>query len=199
MSLSYEKRKDGIEHYKDAPWIQTYTGKQFHFLDPQDEEIDIIDIAHALSNSCRYTGHTNNFYSVAEHSYWVSRYCSPENSLYGLLHDASEAYIADISSPVKAYLSNYKDMEAKIMKAICRKFGLSEEMPEEVKSIDGRILFDEKHYLLPDCDWGWTMEKLGCPIYCLTPLSAKQMFLMRFSELTGTDWLDTYKKLQDVA
>lgn len=182
--MSYEKRKDTKEFYAKSPYIQTYTGKTFHFLDPQEDEIDIIDIAHALSNSCRFTGHVKFFYSVAEHSYLVSMNCSKKNALYGLLHDASEAYITDISSPVKAFLSNYKEMEAVIMKAICKKFGLPEEMPEEVKSVDGRILFNEKDVLLKPHDWGWDMQRLtATPIVGYTPEQAKDLFLKKFYKL----------------
>ena len=79
----------------------TYTGKEFYPLDPNPADIDIKDIAHALSNCCRFAGHIKSFYSVAQHSVIVSELCEPENALAGLLHDASEAYLSDIARPVK--------------------------------------------------------------------------------------------------
>src|SRR5665213_153577 len=82
-------------------WMQTYTGKQYWPCDPRPEEVFIIDIAHALSQMCRYSGHCIHFYSVAEHSVLLSRYASTlETKKWSLLHDASEAYITDIIRPV---------------------------------------------------------------------------------------------------
>ena len=73
-------------------WLQTYTGKKFYPFDPREEEVDILDIAHALSQLCRFGGHTKEFYSVAEHCVLVSMCCPSEVKLLGLLHDAAEAY-----------------------------------------------------------------------------------------------------------
>jgi len=83
-------------------WIETYTGKQFYPLDPYPEDIDVRDIAHALSNLCRFTGHCRAFYSVAEHSIYVSTHVPKTMALQALFHDAPEAYIADISGPLSA-------------------------------------------------------------------------------------------------
>ena len=77
-------------------WIQTYTGRQFWPLDPRIEDIDIHDIAHALSHQCRYSGHCLRFYSVAEHSVLLSHHVAGEHMLWALLHDAWEAYLAAI-------------------------------------------------------------------------------------------------------
>src|SRR5688500_14252940 len=86
-------------------YIRTYTGKEFYPLKPELDKIDIEDIAHALSNLCRFTGHTKQFYSVAQHSVLASEfvrvYDNPHLNLFVLLHDASEAYICDISRPLK--------------------------------------------------------------------------------------------------
>src|SRR5579885_2784587 len=83
-------------------WIQTYCGVAFYPLDPRPEEILIEDIAHALSMLCRFTGHVKRFYSVAQHCVYVSHRCDPKDALWGLLHDAAEAYLNDISRPVKS-------------------------------------------------------------------------------------------------
>lgn len=85
-------------------WIQTYTGKKFFPLHPHQNEYVIEDIAHALSMKCRFAGHCNAFYSVAEHSVKVSRIVAPESQLWGLLHDAAEAYLPDVCQPIKSQI-----------------------------------------------------------------------------------------------
>ena len=113
----------------DEPWIRTYTGKKFHFLDPQSDEIDITDIAHSLSMQCRFTGHTRFHYSVAQHSvlvaWWLERAGFDDRTQFaGLMHDAAEAYIADLSRPIKGLpgLVGYREIEQQIAAAINRKF-----------------------------------------------------------------------------
>ena len=106
------------------PWLQTFSGKIFHPLDPNPEEICIEDIAHCLANICRFHGSVNRFYSVAEHSCHISRYCDPKYALEGLMHDASEAYIIDVPSPVKYELPKYKIIEKRIEKVIAQKWNL---------------------------------------------------------------------------
>lgn len=87
-------------------WIRTFTGKRFYPLKPTIEDIDILDIAHALSNQCRFSGHSKWHYSVGQHSVYVSQVVrslggSPTDIMWGLLHDASEAYLVDLPTPVK--------------------------------------------------------------------------------------------------
>lgn len=137
-------------------WIRTFTGKKFYPLDPRPEDIDIEDIAHALSNLCRFAGHSKEFYSVAQHSCLVAMALPPELAIYGILHDASEAYIVDIPSPLKRYLPGYKEIENKIMGVIYEKFGLDPNVPPIVKEMDERILVNEMKALLPtmeDCNF----------------------------------------------
>ena len=82
-------------------WIQTFTGRAFYVLDPRPEDVDIEDIAHALSMQCRFAGHCREFYSVAQHSVTASWLVPPEDALWGLLHDAAEAYVVDLPRPIK--------------------------------------------------------------------------------------------------
>ncbi len=98
-----EKRK--------GDWMQTCSGLKIWPMDPRPEEICLNDIAHALSMICRFSGHTKKFYSVAEHSVFVSHHVKSENAIYGLLHDSSEAYISDIIRPVKVFVPEYKKIE----------------------------------------------------------------------------------------
>lgn len=168
-------------------WIQTYTGKAFWPLDPRADEVNILDIAHALSNICRYTGHVSRFYSVAEHSVLVSLNVPPEYAMWGLLHDASEAYLTDIARPVKKYLTNYRDIEHGIMSAVAEHFLLQGDEPEIVKVADNRILLDEKAALFrhhPPRPWD-AIEggPLGVDIAGHYPATAEEIFLKRYFSL----------------
>jgi hypothetical protein len=116
----------------------TYSGRFFNPLEPDTDLIDIYDIANALSHIGRYGGHTRSFLSVAEHSIRVVDQTSRENGKWALLHDASEAYLGDIPAPLKYHedFSFYREAERNLMKAICDKFDLDYEEPEEVKYFD---------------------------------------------------------------
>jgi hypothetical protein len=173
-------------------YIETFTGKKFHFLDPQPEEIDIIDIAHSLGMQCRYTGHARTFYSIAEHSIIVSDLCSPEAQLWGLLHDASEAYLTDVASPIKQFLGRYRDMEQNLMNAIATKYGLSIEMPEEVHTADRIVLLAEAEVLITSGAKDWMTFDADIEIPNIkfdfhTPKNAKYAFLDRFEDLMILD------------
>jgi len=184
-------------------WIETFTGKKFHLLDPQPEEICIEDIAHALSNQCRYTGHVRRFFSVAEHSYHVSLHVEKQNALAGLMHDASEAYITDLSRPVKQLTPvgpPYYEIEDKIMRVIADKFGFAWPMDKDVKSADNFMLLLEKNQLMTDLSWdddesGGAAARREVDLLALengirlvgyVPQVMKNIFLRRFEELTST-------------
>ena len=151
-----------------ADWIQTYTGRQFWPLDPRAEDIDALDIAHALSNLCRFGGHCTQFYSVAQHSVLVSQVCErmapevPGAVLWGLLHDASEAYLADVPRPVKPFLAGYVELEKRVLETVANRFDLPWPIPEVVKRVDNAILVDEMEQLMapPPADWSLTESKL---------------------------------------
>jgi hypothetical protein len=122
-------------------WIMTYTGKKFHLLDPHPDEVDIMDITHALSNVCRYTGHTKYFYSVATHSILCVDQARKDNmtakmQLYIALHDASEAYLTDVNRPLKSILGKiYTDLEDKVTEVIFEHFGLPQPTEQEWKTV----------------------------------------------------------------
>jgi hypothetical protein len=167
-------------------WIQTFTGRQFWPLDPRPEEIDIRDIAHALSLLCRFGGHVERFYSVAEHSVHVATSLPEELQLWGLLHDASEAYLVDVPRPIKPYLPAYKQFEAELMSAIARRYQLPGEIPAEVHEADNRILITERNALLvaPPAPWAFEPEPLDVTIHCWEPRMAESIFLDAFHALT---------------
>jgi hypothetical protein len=189
----------------DRNWIQTFTGRQFWPLDPHPEEIFIEDIAHALSLVCRYTGHCREFYSVAEHSVRVSfqaqrLYLKLDRSagryerartiaLCGLLHDASEAYISDVSRPVKhsaTFGPIYKAIEANLEPQINRRFELPPYLPV-VKQADNQLLATERRDLMavPPRQWSPDDSPLDHPILPWTPAQAEEMFLYRFHALSS--------------
>lgn len=173
------------EEERRGDFMQTYTGRQFWPLDPRPEEVDIRDIAHSLSLQCRFAGHCRRFYSVAEHSTLMARWLrgkhGVEVALWGLLHDASEAYLVDVPRPVKPHLAGYRAAEDSVMRAICERFGLECEMPSEVHDADNRILGDELVNLIP-MDWHGQHDKpLGVPIMYWSPAEAEEEFMATFS------------------
>jgi hypothetical protein len=171
-------------------WIETIGGRIFHYLGDDTDGIAIDDIAGALSKCCRYTGHCNKFYSVAEHSFFVSLHVPREFALEGLLHDASEAYLSDIASPVKQLMPEYKAIEDKIMARIAKKFNLEADFHKspDVKEADWAMLMTEARFLLPSRGEKWFFPEGQKPsIYrpvCWSPDAAAIMFMQRFWELT---------------
>ena len=169
------------------PWIETYSGLKFDFLNPDVNSIRIKDIAHALSNICRYTGHTKEFYSVAQHSVYVADCVLKEDALAGLLHDATEAYLTDISKPLKVLLPRYCELEDFIWTKIAERFGLPEKLPISVKDADWRLLATEKRDLLSCSGPAWNtvigIECLPEKIVPWEPKFAEEMFLNRYYSL----------------
>jgi uncharacterized protein len=173
-------------------YIYTFTGRKVNPLEAQPEDIDIRDVAHSLAMQCRFNGHTRQFYSVAEHSWHVSRMCDAadgQTALWGLLHDASEAYLQDIQRPLKQldwFRQTYRPFEDRLMATICRRFGLPEEQPEAVTVADRRMAVTEGRDLMnatarwiPGVEpYYWKMAET------LTPEDAESVFLRRFERLT---------------
>lgn len=139
MKTNDTERWDGENLYAEN-CIRTYTGKYVNVIDPRPETIDIIDIAHSLSMQVHFIGHLPFHYSIAQHSLVVSRICPRRYALEGLLHDASEAYLSDMSRPLKAYLPGYRDIESRMMKVISESLGFQYPLPAEVKEADNRAL-----------------------------------------------------------
>lgn len=174
----------------DSTWIQTFTGRQFWPLEPRAEEVVLEDVAHHLANICRFTGACRSFYSVAQHSVLVSHLAPPgEDPLWGLLHDASEAYLIDVARPVKrsAAMQGYRDAEARMMAVICERFGLPATEPAWVKDADNRLLATERRDLMapPPRPWVDGTQPIPQVIEPLRPVFAEVLFLTRFHELQG--------------
>lgn len=166
--------------------IATYSGRVINPLDPDPAAIVIEDIAHALSNSCRFTGHVKKFYSVAEHSVRVSNILPPELALTGLLHDASEAYLSDMARPVKAqpaFGDIYKKFEAQLEEVIAGVFGLTYPFPPKVKEADTILLRTEQRDLMPPTFRHEGAEYLDHTIEPWSPEDAEVRFLERYAQL----------------
>jgi len=174
----------------DEAWIQTFSGRRFHPMSPNPDSIVIQDIAHSLSMLCRFTGHCSKFYSVAQHSVLVSHICDFKDAFWGLMHDASEAYLTDIPSPLKrsGKFEEYINFEKVMMKAICKRFNMAEEEPESVKRADGILLCTEARDLMSPLhtDWVQKFEPLPFTIDPLPPEEAEDLFLKRFYELLNS-------------
>ena len=190
-----------------GPWIPTFIGHQFHPYDPRPDEVDIADIAHALANLCRFNGHTSDFFSVAQHSVLVSEKASDCLKLPALLHDAAEAYIGDMSGPLKDFVSimhakpnsapgkvcdPFRVAERYILDAIGSAFGISL-VPtlNTVKEIDRRMCVTEAKALMRHP--GPWFEQAGLdaepepyddvPIHPQTPDEAEVDFIDTFEQL----------------
>ena len=174
-------------------WIQTRSGKRVHPLSPTLGEIDINDIAHALSQQCRWSGHTSEFYSVAQHSVLVSIHCDSKDALWGLLHDASEAYLVDLPRPIKPWIGGFERAELNLMISIADAFDLpyytnftSSFLPESVRVADDRMMCTEAVQLMAPLhpDFKLPADPYSFRILPWSPAHAKKRFLERFKELT---------------
>lgn len=190
-------------------WIQTgVTHRKFWPLDPRPEDVDIRDIAHALSNICRFTGHTREFYSVAQHSVLASQIVPPASALTALLHDAAEAYMGDIARPWKRFLyvrtepvmdrvyESLRDVEHKLLDVILAKFGCSTAVDADiwgpVAKADEVLLVTEARDLMSPLASDWRhcekngYEALKDVIVPWSSFDARFEFLKRFEELWQT-------------
>lgn len=175
-------------------WLQTLTGVMFYPLAPTPEMINITDIAGSLSKQCRYMGHCRWFYSIAEHCVHVAEQVSYANKLTALLHDASEAYLTDVPRPVKPFLTNYYDLEDRLMRVIAERYGIQWPLPPEVKEADTAILSDERTQnmnpaLVDEANdpkmWGNPLPALGIELKFWTPDQAMNEFMLAFQRYGG--------------
>jgi hypothetical protein len=179
-------------------WLTTFTGHRFYPTEPDVRKIDIRDIAHALSNQCRFAGHSKWHYSVAQHSVLVAQILREDGhdsrvQLRGLLHDAAEAYLTDIPSPIKHldFMEEYRQLEDRLEIAISLRFlGLALPLGcPIVKGADLRALTTEARDLVsdPNAMHSWTIIRGIRPrmetIERLQPEQAESKFLARYSVL----------------
>ncbi len=147
-------------------WAQTYTGKQFWPLDPRSEEVNLKDIAHSLANQCRFNGHCNSFYSVAQHSVLVSKIVNDSQAFPALFHDASEAYTGDLILPLKRNLPpGYKEIELEVEKIIFEHFRINPKDIDhvEIKKADKIALVTEMRDVMGKPPVKWNEDGLFEP------------------------------------
>ncbi len=170
-------------------WITTGSGGRFDYEAPELTEIHISDIAHALSQLCRFTGHTRRFYSVAQHSVLVSHLVPPEHALAGLLHDAHEAFVGDMATPLKDLVPDYRVIEARAWEAVAARLGVDPILPACVKRADIIALATERRDLLPRDGRVWAILENVVPclerIEPLGPEAAEALFLARYRAITA--------------
>lgn len=171
------------------PDILTVSGNYFNFLTPEKSVFGIEDIAHALSHVCRFAGHCREFYSVAQHSVMVSRIVPREHALVGLLHDAPEAFIGDVTRPLKALLPDYQKLQERIEKAVLGKFGIAM-IPDSVKQADLVMLrTEQRDLMLWRGPWACLdgIEPLAETVRPWRPEVAKWRFLHEFDAIQDRD------------
>jgi len=168
------------------------SGRKVDVFDLKEDDVDISDIAHALSNLCRWGGHCPYFYSVAQHAVLCSYESNHiETKFEALMHDASEAYMADLPRPIKRRIPQYKEVEDVVLKTIFTKYNINPfsnfEMSDYVHVIDNRILKKEHHSFFVE-ESNKIEAHIKCDkrryVECWSPKKAKQEFLKRFKELS---------------
>lgn len=176
-----------------SSWIRTRSGLRFDPVNPDPTNVRVDDIAWALSNLCRFTGHTSSFYSVGQHSVLVSQVVkelggSKTEQLQGLLHDATEAYLVDVALPMKRqdFMRGYRETEDKLEKTIAPVFGLETLTPPIVRRADMLTLATEARDLMGNPqDWDTLrgLEPRSWFIVPMLPHEAYRAFMARFEEL----------------
>lgn len=186
---------------KKITYIVTHTGRVFEFLNPKPEMVCIEDIAHALANMCRYTGHVKQFYSVAQHCVLMATNSDlPGDPMQKLLHDAAETYIGDMASPWKellrvqvgygvgSWIEPVRKFEEKIQDVIGLALEVDLKCSAEIKLSDTRMFWTEVRDLMPkmpeNFEWGASiMQPLKTKIIPWTPITAERMFLSTYNKI----------------
>lgn len=177
----------------DRSFIEMFSGTMFSFNNPQVDDVKLIDIAWHLSNTCRFFGGTDSFYSVAQHCVLASMVSSPQAALACLMHDTAEAYVGDNATPLKGIIPVLAILEQAIFTVICERFdfAFSDNVIKEVKSIDRQMLATERIQLTRNHENEWDCLKgvqlLDINIRPWSPYEARRRFLERFQVLASTN------------
>lgn len=143
--------------------MQTHSGKAVDVFRMGVNQIEIVDIAHGLSLTCRYGGHCRIFYSVAQHSIIVADNMPKPYGIFGLMHDAAEAYLGDVIRPLKQHMRMYRILESQVLGIICKKFDLpaswSDKIMRSVTAMDNRALFTECLDIMGGEKFDWGFKK----------------------------------------
>lgn len=184
---------------KTDDYIELSSGRAFKFQTPW--AWDINEIAHALGNQCRYTGHCREFYSVAEHSVLASLlaeetgWCDPFEAL---MHDAHESLLGDMARPWKPMVPGYSGVELALERDMRRHFSLPQDITEGCKRVDYLALFIEANTLMRSRGEGWEdpyqvrpvayrLHSEGWKVRGLAPKDARNAFLKQYHEVETTE------------
>lgn len=170
-------------------WVQTRSGFAFDLRDPQPDMVRIDDIAWALAGINRFAAQSE-YYSVAQHSVHVSRIVPPEHAFVGLMHDAAEAYVGDVSQPLKRMLGHaFTEVEDRVWRAICARFNMNPVLPEVVKKADYLACMTERRDLFAShLPWPGEIEPLKEEIVPSDdPCRSRLDFLSQFTQLGGRE------------
>jgi len=173
--------------------ITLLSGQPFDYNNPEQSDVSIEDIAHALSNVCRFAGHVKYHFSVAQHSVNVSYLC-PLMPRTALLHDVSEAVTTDIPTPLKSAVPEFRSLEKRIERSMSDKLKFHYPFPWEVVQADLKALLVEKIELTNNTeDWpilnGIQVSARELDLIDLSPMSpefARDRFLERYYELQAS-------------
>lgn len=178
-------------------WIETFSGKQISYVEPDVNQICIEDISHALAHICRFNGHSVRMYSVAEHCCLMADYAASTGKYHSyevievLMHDAAEAYITDIPRPLKLLLPDFKLIEERLEIKIAKRFNMLYPRDPYIKELDNRILLDEREQVMNKSQHHWNLigatEPLGVEVRFWTPYQAKLEFMNRFEHHRGME------------
>lgn len=178
--------------------IETFSGLSFPLNRIEPDLINLNDIAHALAHTCRLAGHCRRFYSVAEHSvraYWLAKKDGIVHRLdlrAVLVHDAAEAYIGDMTRPLKVLVPQFREIERKLQAAIYSWFACvpSVEFATEIKRIDNEVLRVEARELMQSRGAAWNFGDVAdrdiADFGALgwSPGIAEQMFLDAYDQVS---------------
>lgn len=172
--------------------IRLLSGCLFDYNDPGASEVQIEDIAAALSKVCRFAGHIHQFYSVAQHAINTSRIVTPEHAFDALMHDTAEAFTNDLPTPLKFAVPIFKELETRIESAMGQRFGFNYPLSDEVKLADLQMLSIEKEHLKRDYSAWSVLEGIDITdleglvdLSPMTPVVAERLFLQRYYELAA--------------
>lgn len=193
----YVPSLDGLSEQDASRWMTTYTGRRVNPSTMQPKDVDMRDIAHALSNMCRFGGHCPQFYSVAEHSVYVAFCARAENReqrLAAFAHDFSEAYIVDVPRPIKKQrnMEGYREIEHRLSQVIYAHLGIldvamSDEAQEMIHRADEEVLHAEASQFFGSESGDWQLSEAPASVWiqCLSPTYAKDFFMDRFAKING--------------
>lgn len=167
----------------DAAWILTHSRRRFRPLAPRARDVHIGDIAHSLARTQRFGGHIEHC-SVAKHSIYVALLSPPRHARWGLLHDAAEAYLGDLSDPIKQRIPEFQAAEMRVLSVIAERYNLALPIPWSVRRADHMACLAEarRGWEDPHVTDDWAVDALPPPFDPLPDVTPPSFWELRFLE-----------------